>query len=134
MATTGEFESFLMDLFAPLGGVSRRRMFGGLGLYRDGLMFALVTDDVLYFKADAAAQPAFEAEGSAPFSYDTKAGRHTITSYWRAPERLYDEPDAFLVFARRAVEAAMRADAAKAAKRKPAGSGRGRSRQATSGT
>lgn len=126
MATTGEFETFLMDLFAPLGGVSRRRMFGGLGLYRDGLMFALVADDVLFFKVDAEVRPLFEAEGSAPFSYDTKDGRHTITSYWRAPERLYDEPDEFLAYSRRAVEAALRAEAAK---RKPKGPGKGRIRE-----
>lgn len=130
MATSREFETFLDDLFAPLGGVTRRRMFGGTGLYRDGLMFALVADDVLHFKVDPGSIPIFEAEGSAPFSYDTKEGRHTIASYWRAPERLYDEPDAFLVFARRAVEAAMAASAAKAAKRRPAGSGKARSRRA----
>ncbi len=110
------FSDFLEDLFGPLGGVSMRRMFGGLGIWRDGLMFALVADDVLYFKADEETRPRYEAEGSAPFSYTSKTGRTTIMSYWRSPERLFDEPDAFLDFAREACAAAGRADAKKAAK------------------
>ena len=55
-----EFQSFLEDLFAPVGGVRFRRMFGGLGIYRDGVMFALVADDVLHFKVDDSTRRAFE--------------------------------------------------------------------------
>lgn len=110
------FAEHLTDLLDPLGGVTMRRMFGGLGLWRHGLMFALVADDVLYFKADGETIPEFEAEGGVPFSYGTKTGRTTITSYWRVPERLFDEPDEFLDFARKACAASERANVKKAAR------------------
>jgi DNA transformation protein len=90
----GSFREFLADLFDQIGGVGFRRMFGGLGIFREGLMFALVADDVLYFKTDDETRPAFEVEGCGPFTYQAKDGLRS-TSYWRAPERLYDEPDEF---------------------------------------
>ncbi len=119
---------FLEELFEPVGRVGFRRMFGGLGIFRDGLMFGLVAGEVLHFKADEAGRVAFEAEGCAPFSYDTKDGRRTLTSYWRVPERLFDEPDEFRVWALRAVDVAIRADAGKgsrAGKKRPAGTASG---------
>jgi len=119
---------FLEELFEPVGRVGFRRMFGGLGIFRDGLMFALVAGEVLHFKADEAGRATFEAEGCAPFGYDTKDGRRTLTSYWQVPERLFDEPDEFRAWALRAVDAAIRADAGKsgrAAKKKPAGTASG---------
>jgi DNA transformation protein len=102
------FREFLADLFAPLGGVGFRKMFGGLGIFRDGQMFALVADDVLYFKADEATRAAFEAEGCGPFTYEGKDGPRSM-SYWRAPERLFDEPDEFCEWALRAFAVAERA-------------------------
>ena len=110
-----EFQSFLEDLFAPLGGVSMRRMFGGLGIYRDGVMFALVAEDVLYLKTDEAGQAAFAAEGCAPFRYEAR-GKSATMSYWRLPERLYDEPEEFRDWALAAVRVAARA---KTAQKKP---------------
>lgn len=108
------YAAFLEDQFAPIGGVSLRRMFGGLGIFRDGLMFALAVDEILYFKADAETVPLFEAEGSEPFSYDTKDGRRVIMAYRRAPERLFDDEDAFRTFAETAIGTARRAAAPKA--------------------
>ena len=67
-------------------------MFGGAGVFVDGLMIALISDDVIYLKADAETIPAFEREGLGPFSYATKDGEHTLDSYWRMPDRLYDDP------------------------------------------
>src|SRR5690606_41027264 len=86
-----------------------RRMFGGAGIYCDGVMFALISDDTLYLKVDDANRGDFAAEGMAPFSYATRTGRTTITSYWRAPERLLDAPDELLTWSRAAVAAAARA-------------------------
>jgi DNA transformation protein len=105
-----EFQSFLEDLFAPVGGVRFRRMFGGLGIYREGVMFALVANDVLYLKADDTTRPAFEDEGCAPFRYEAR-GKAVTMSYWRLPERLFDEPEEFREWALAATRVADRARA-----------------------
>lgn len=94
---------FIRDLFREFGVVDVRRMFGGAGLFVEGVMFALVSDEVIYLKADDGGVSAFEAENCAPFSYATKTGRHTLTSYWRLPERLYDDPEELAAWARRAL-------------------------------
>jgi DNA transformation protein len=99
---------FLVDLFSGFGPVSVRRMFSGAGVFADGLMIALVVGGVIYLKADDSFIPLFEREGENPFSYKTKGGERTLTSYWRMPERLYDEPDELAEWARHALAAARR--------------------------
>ena len=99
----------LRDLFRDFGAVDIRRMFGGAGVFVDGLMIALIARDVIYLKADSDTIPAFEAEGLPPFRYATKNGEHTLTSYWRMPERLYDEPEELARWARDAHAVALRA-------------------------
>lgn len=84
---------FLKGQMAGFGEVTARPMFGGTGLYKDGVMFALVAGGTLYLKASAATEADFQAEGLAPFSYQTQDGRRTLTSYWQAPERCLDEAD-----------------------------------------
>jgi DNA transformation protein len=109
MPTTDGYIDFLKDQLAGLGNVTLRRLFGGAGVYCDGVMFALVADDTLYLKADETSRADFEAEGLEPFTYRAKGGRNTVMSYWRAPERLFDEPDEMLDWARKALAAARRA-------------------------
>jgi DNA transformation protein len=99
----------IQELFAEFGPVSVRRMFGGAGVFVDGRMIGLVSRDVVYLKADAETIPAFEQEGLAPFSYATKNGEHKLTSYWRMPERLYDDPEELARWAQDAHIAAQRA-------------------------
>jgi DNA transformation protein and related proteins len=111
MTASDGFIGFLKDLLGSLGPITVRRMFGGAGIYCDGVMFALVVDDTLYFKADDRNRPDFEAEDLAPFSYATKDGRHTIMSYWRCPDRLFDEPDEMTAWAGKALAAACQAAA-----------------------
>jgi DNA transformation protein len=103
------------DLFRDFGAVDIRRMFGGVGIFVDGLMIALVTrDDVVHLKADDETVAAFKQEGLEPFSYATKTGQHTLTSYWRMPDRLYDDPEELARWARDAHAAALRKTAASA--------------------
>ncbi len=106
----------LQETLAPLGGISLRRMFGSLGLFAHGTMFGLLHRDTLYLRADDQNRPAFEAEGSAPFTY-LRAGQPTSLAYWSLPEHLLDEPDEFRRWAREALSAAHRAAAARPAKR-----------------
>jgi DNA transformation protein len=83
-------------------------MFGKTGVFCDGLMFAMVTDDTLYFRVDDDNRAAFkEAEAFPPLNY-AKKGATIDLSFWRAPERLFDEPDELVTWARTAMQAARR--------------------------
>lgn len=98
---------FVRELFARFGPVSVNRMFGGAGIWSGGLMFALEFDGVIYLRVDDASIADFEREGSKPFVYPRaktprKIGRPS-RSFWRLPERLYDDPDELAVWAQRAL-------------------------------
>ncbi|MGI9403556.1 MAG: TfoX/Sxy family protein [Hyphomicrobium sp.] len=112
MSASEGFIELLKDSMRGLGPVSVRRMFGGAGIYADGVMFGLIADDTLYFKADEKTKRDFEAEGLAPFVYEG-GGRKISMSYWRIPERLLDDPDEMVDWARTALGVAQRAAAAK---------------------
>ena len=106
---------FIRELFSEFGTVQVRRMFGGAGLYADGVMFGLVSDDLIYLKADAGTIPAFERENCAPFQYTTKHGKRAVMSYWRLPDRLYDDAGELAQWVRQALAVARKAAAAKPA-------------------
>ena len=84
---------FLIDLFADFGPVTIRRMFSGYGISADGTNFALALRAGLYFRADDQTIPQFEAEGSKPFQYQTRAKTVTVNSYWQLPARLFDDSE-----------------------------------------
>ena len=98
--------SYLLELLFPVGPVSARRMFGGVGLFHRGKMFGLILREELYFKVGDGNRAAYEAAGEAPFSYETKKGVHTLHSYWRCPPDLLDDSETFQAWARAAIEAA----------------------------
>ena len=100
---------FLLDLFSDFGPVTIRRMFSGFGISVDGTNFALALRGGLYFRADDLTIQRFEAEGSTPFQYQTRAKTVTVRSYWRLPERLYDDPEELTAWARGSLAAAQRA-------------------------
>ena len=105
MAVGAEFRDFVLDLLAPLCPRARR-MFGGVGIMRDGVMFALLAGDAMYLRVDERTRVKFEAESCIPFSYQ-RAGREvSIGSYYAVPERLYDEPEALVEWGREAIGAA----------------------------
>lgn len=112
------FIEFLHELLEPLGVVATRRMFGGHGVYCDGLFIAIVVEGRLYLKVDAGTEAAFSRAGSAPFVYESK-GEPIRMSYWSAPEEALDSPDQMRPWARLAIEAALRKPTvAKAARRR----------------
>ncbi len=114
MANSAEFIEHLEDMLAPLGGIDFRSMFGGHGAFRDGVMFALVAGDTLYLRTDDHNRGDFEAAGMAAF------GR---MPYYEAPAEAMDDRDELVRWGRGAVDASLRAKAAKPkpkGKRKPA--------------
>src|SRR6188768_1722707 len=100
---------FLIDLFSDFGPVTIRPMFSGFGISADGTNFAMALRSGLYFRADEQTIPLFEAEGSKPFSYQTRARTVTVNSYWQLPARLFDDSEDLSVWARAALAAAQRA-------------------------
>jgi DNA transformation protein len=119
MAASADFLEFLKDQLRSLGPVTSRRMFSGAGLYCEGVIFALVLRDTLYFKVDDGNRGAYEAEGLGPFTYEARGRRVEVGAYWRAPERLLDDPDEMAEWARAALAAGQRAAAKKKPRAKP---------------
>jgi len=107
------FIEYLKDQMAPLGPIVSRRMFSGAGLYCDGVIFALILRDTLYFKVDEQNRANYQAEGLSPFRYQARGRMVEIGAYWRAPERLLDDADEMVEWARAALAAARRAAATK---------------------
>ena len=89
-------------------------MFGGVGLYANGLFFALIDDDVLYLKGDDGLKPQFEAAGSHAFD---PFGEGKPMAYWSAPAEALDDQEVLLAWSRKSLEVAARAAAGK--KKKP---------------
>jgi DNA transformation protein and related proteins len=108
---------FLIDLFSDFGPVTIRPMFSGFGISVDGVNFALALRAGLYFRADEQTIPQFEAEGSKPFQYQTRAKTVMVNSYWQLPARLFDDTEELSQWARAALGAAQRA----AVKKRPRG-------------
>jgi DNA transformation protein and related proteins len=133
MANSPTFVEYALDLLSLVEGVEARRMFGGHGLYRGGVMFGLLDDDELFLKADEQTRPRFEEAGCRNWVYPGAPG---TTSYWRPPDAAHEDPESMLPWARLALEAADRrhvakvaeaaAKAARRAAREKAASARGR--------
>jgi len=109
----GEFIDHLKDVFRLFGPFAAKRMFSGHGLFRDGLMFGLVSGDTLYLKADAQSAPRFKQLGLPQFEYRRK-GKVAKLSYYAAPESVMEDAAEAARWGRVAFEAALRANAAKA--------------------
>ena len=108
MVASDSFAEFLREQLAPLGRVTMRRMFGKTGVFCDGVMLGMVTENTLYFRVDDDNRVTFkEAESFPPLNYEKK-GSTIDLSFWRVPERLFDEPDELVTWARAALAAARR--------------------------
>jgi DNA transformation protein and related proteins len=102
MVASDSFAEFLREELAPLGRITMRRMFGKTGVFCDGVMLGMVTDNMLYFRVDAHNRAAFkEAEAFPPLNYE-KQGRTIDLAFWRVPERFFDEPEELLLWGRAA--------------------------------
>ena len=102
-----EFIRYLRDHFRRWAPVEIRRMFGGHGIFRDGTMFALIHDETVYLRSDAATLPAFAAAGMGPFRY-RRNGRLVALGYHQAPPETLDDTELMGEWADRAFAAALR--------------------------
>ena len=118
MPSDPSFVAHVLDLVAPLGGVTARAMFGGHGLYAQGVMFGLLDDDELFFKTDEATRARFVAAGCRQWMYVNKKVRMENTGYFRPPDDAHEDAEVMLPWARLALDAALRARTAKEARGK----------------
>jgi DNA transformation protein and related proteins len=106
MPVSNDYRDFVLEQLAHAGRVAPRVMFGGVGLYLDGLFFALIDDDTLYFKADDASRKRYEAAGSRPFCPDPSRPEQAM-GYWQVPAEVLEDPEALAAWAREAVGVAL---------------------------
>ncbi len=123
LSARNEFVDYVVELMTDWAAVSARKMFGGYGLYREGLMFALIVEDELFFKTDANNVAQFERADSHPFVYQSQT-RTVKMSYWSAPAVSLDSPAGMVEWCQSAYGAALRAQAAKAGKSGKSGKGK----------
>ena len=100
------FTELCMEMLSPLGPVRVRRMFGGQGVFKGGLMFGLIHDGELYFKVDDTNRADFEAKKSQPFSFEARA-RKIVLSYWFVPEDVIEDPAELKIWAAKAYAVAL---------------------------
>ncbi|MEZ5690356.1 MAG: TfoX/Sxy family protein [Rickettsiales bacterium] len=112
MIDDNSFINNVLDQLADVDGITTRRMFGGVGIFRLGYMFAIVADDRLYFKVDEENKPDYQAAGSAPFIYDrhdVKGEKKLVAmSYWEVPPDIFEDRDALFRWMVKAHEAAIK--------------------------
>ncbi len=109
------FVADLVGALTPLGPVAARAMFGGWGIYLDGLCFALVAGETMFFKVDGRNRPDFERAGMTPFKpWDDRPTR--LVTFYEAPRAVVDDVRSLRVWAGKAIEAARAARRAKSAK------------------
>ena len=114
------FTELCIELLAPLGPVRVRRMFGGQGIYLDGLFMAIVDDGQLFLKTDDTTRERFTSAACPPFTFPNKDGERVVTSYFQPPAEALESPPLMLPWARLALEAALRTANAKVKKSTPA--------------
>ncbi len=95
----------VQDLLFGLEGVRARAMFGGFGVFKENVMFAIIAEDQLYFKADGTNRKEFEQRKSQPFTYPSR-GKTVTLSYWEVPGEVMDNRDKILHWAQRAFKVA----------------------------
>lgn len=105
---TDPFITHIIEMLQDFGTVRSRAMFGGYGLYREGVMFALVADGILYVKADDDNRKRFEQRGMQRFGY-TRRGRMYYMSYYTVPESALEEPEILADWTGEGYAAALRA-------------------------
>jgi len=109
-------DDFLRDLFARVGPVTIKRMFGGKGVMAEGSMLALVAFDTVFIKVDGLTEERFRQAGSRPFAYRRSTRSVTVPAFWSLPEEAFDDPEAAARWAELGREASLRAAAKRKAK------------------
>ena len=113
MTISKGFRDYLADVLTTLGKLETKRVFGLDGIKFDGVLLGFVIDEQLFLRTDVESCGDYVAEGGAPYTFSKRSGAKIITSYYRLPDRLYDEPEELVRWAHRARAAALETPSAK---------------------
>ena len=116
MPVSEEYLDYVVDQLGCIGEVAAKRMFGGVGLYHDGLFFGLIAGDLLYFKVDDENRPQYEAAGARPFQ--PYGDESYSMSYYEVTVDVLEDVDQLRTWARGAVAAAARKASSRKRKKK----------------
>lgn len=101
------YADYILDLLQPIGNIMARKMFGGFGIYKDNIFFALIINNILYFKVDENNRSLYEAHDSEPFSYEGKNKKIITMSYWEVPINVLEDDTKLKQWVQQAVNAAI---------------------------
>ena len=113
MPVTPSYVNYVVDQLAALGSVTAKRMFGGIGLYFDGLFFGLIDDDVVFLRVDDESRGEYLAREMPAFRPVRGKPEMSTPNYYQVPGEVLDDADELVVWARRALSAARGAPPAK---------------------
>jgi DNA transformation protein len=113
MTKSDEFLEYVKELFEDIDGIRYRKMFGGYGIYKHGVAFALIFRGALYFKVDDTNRKDYEEHGSQPFVFQTKTGTRTGKAHLELPPAILEDPDELSIWVEKSYHAARRAKAFK---------------------
>ena len=99
MNSKNEFKEYVLDQLCRLNGVECKHMFGGFGLYCNGVFFAIIADGCVYFKTNSTTVDAFKARGMQPFKPSAK---QTLKNYYEVPAEILEDEDQLAEWAKRA--------------------------------
>lgn len=95
MPTDASYKDYVVsEVLQEIEGITTRAMFGGWGIYKDGLFFALIADGVLYFKVDDTNRADYEKAGSEPFVYVSPQGKEMTMGYYELPSSIMEDREA----------------------------------------
>ena len=117
MSVSDDFVAYVAEQLAPFTRVVSRRMFGGVGLYADGLFFGLIADDVLYFKVDDTNRSDYEQRGAKPFQPFPDKLEFSM-NYFDISADILDDRDELILWARKSLAVALTASKKKKSVRK----------------
>lgn len=103
-----EFHDYVVyDVLEGIPGITSRKMFSGFGIYKDGIIFAIIADSNLYFRADSKSQPDFKKLQCEPFQYERKGKIATLKNYWRLPDEIIENKEKIFEWVEEAVRASV---------------------------
>lgn len=108
MTASAEYTEYILEFLEPLFPVNIKRLFGGAGIYVDGVMFGMIMHNTLYFAVDVETRKQYEQAGMQPFAYMTKKGQVLVRKYYELPEGVFIDPEQLQVWANEAIAAAHR--------------------------